>query len=267
MRLDWILPLLVPGLALAAQSSPKPRGLPRAAIVCRLEGQATLQDPSGAKRILALYDWLPRGAFVETGAAAKVVLVFAGGERFELAENTRAKVGAKNLHVDMGRAEKKDPLPMIPSMASSIVVSAKGKPGSITVRRLSPPEPWYTGFQPLMDAACLADGAVLSFQPREAGGRFQIQVLDAAGRSLHTESGQATRLTLAPGLLKPGVWYTWRVSASEPERGRPLEARFRTVEAKHAEVRARLQADVDKSSDPASKALLEAMDRWLGLAR
>jgi hypothetical protein len=156
---------------------------------------------------------------------------------------------------------------MIPSMARTTVASAKGKPGSITIRRPSPPEPWYTGFQPPVDGAVLADGAVLSFQPREAVGRFRIEVLDAAGRLLRAEEGEAARLALAPGLLKPGAWYTWRVSAVAPERGRPLEARFRTVEARHAEARARLQADVDKSSDPASKALLEAMDRWLGLAR
>jgi hypothetical protein len=261
--------LLIPALLVLHPGRPPANPAPaaKAAIVCKVEGKPTVQDSAKGKRDVALFDWLPAGARLQTGAGTRLVLVFANGARFALDENSSARVGPTGLEAAKGQVRKLDPAPMIPTMAQTAVAEARGKPGGITVRNARDRESWFTEVLPEDGGAVLADEAMLSFKPGDPGGRYQVQVIDAVEDVLFTGETEAEHLSLAPGVLKPGAWYNWRVTLVNPRRGKPMESTFRTVDELYAGIRTRLKADAERSGDPELKALLEAMDRWLGLKR
>lgn len=237
----------------------------RAAIVCRIQGKATLAVSGQALREIALYDWLPAGGRLETGPEATLSVVFASGERFEVEAGTVAVVEGRALRATRGRVSRLASLPMIPGMARSAAAEVRGRPGSVTIRRPGPPQPWWTSFRPAADGALLASAAELAFEPRAPGGRHTVEVFNAQGAVIHRATVEAGRLPLPGSLLRPGAWYAWRAVPEDAPDARPLEARFHTVQARHAAVRARLAEAAAKDAGSEAKALLKAMDAWLGL--
>lgn len=258
--------LLIPALLapLGAGALPAAPGA-RTAIVCRIQGKATLAAPGQPPRELALFDWLPAGSKLETGPDSKLSVVFAGGERFEVEAGAVAVVEGRALRATRGRVARLASLPMIPGMARSAAAEVRGRPGSVTIRRPGPPQPWWTSFRPAADGAVLASAAELAFEPREAGGRHAVEVFDAKGAVIHRAAAEGGRFPLPPDLLRPGAWYAWRAVPEGAPDARPLEARFHTIEARHAAVRARLAEAAAKDPAGEAAALLQAMDRWLGL--
>lgn len=260
-------PSVLPPVLLAFLAAPPGAAAPakRCAIVCQLQGRATMAAAGKPARDLALYDWLPPGGQLETTAGARLGLVFAGGERFEMEGEAAAVLEPRGLRAMRGAVARREPLPMIPDMARSARAEVRGRPGSVTVRRPGPPQPWWSAFHPAADGAALATEAVLGFVPVTPGGRHGIEVFDAQGEVIHRATVEGARLVLPPGLLRPGAWYAWRAVPEGTTEARPLEARFHTVEARHAEVRARLVEAAAKDRKGEATILLQAMDRWLGL--
>lgn len=247
--------LLVPALVAAAEPSP-------VALACDVEGTVTLRT-AGLPRPLARHAWLAKGAELQTGPGAKVLLVFKGGERWALEAHGRAVVTETGLRVLAGRATPLGTVPMIPSMATTRMAELGGRPGGVTVRGFPRSAPPFATLHPGEGGAVLASEPALEAVPRNPADRLRIELRTADGQRLHTCEPATHRVEVPARLLQPGTWYVWRVSRVDRVSEEPLQATFRTVRAEHAAVRERLRVQVQ--SDPGLKGLLEAMDRWLGL--
>ncbi|MDQ3281252.1 MAG: hypothetical protein M3Q69_07545 [Acidobacteriota bacterium] len=238
---------LVCSLAASAQP-PKP-----VAIVTLLSGSA-----SAAGRNVALFDWVPAGTTIEVAPKSRVVLAFADGRRFELAEKTKATINDRGVTATTGvkQLTSVSPFPAI----SAIPVTNDQRAAAIRVRGTK-----ISGLYPGAGAVSLADATVLRFTPDSAATRYHVEVEDESGNTVFQAETASPTVALSAGILKPGAHYYWYVRTVD--RNGPAargEADFATLGAEQMREREALKASI-ANDDPSALALLAEVDRSLGL--
>lgn len=225
---------------------------------CRTRRTATEQaSPVG------LLDRFPSGAVVETGDAARLVVVYLTGERFELGPSSSAAVGPAALEARSGAVRRLAPVPSRVALAPlSAGVDASRRAGAVRVRTAEG-LPMY----PSAGAAVTTAEAVLRFVAVPGAERYSVAVEDEAGNTVFSAQTGATRVVLPKDVLREGAVYFWRVRARGPGLlGTGREERFATLPADDArrweEARAALSA-----GDESLRALLGATASSLGLRR
>lgn len=232
------------------------------AIVYSLAGKASLAIPAADRRPLRLFDRLAVGTTLEVGSGSRLVLAFANGRRYELAEHSRATLGSKDLASRTGPVRS---LPTFPPLPRISPIAAKDRPGpragavrirSERIERLYPDH----------GVATLARATTLRFGLVEGAGKFRVEVQDRQGDVVFaTETGTSV-VNLPSGVLKPGTRYRWTVRTVE--RVGPVvtgNADFVTLPRQTAEAREALRRAVETTGDGASLVLLAEVDRNLGL--
>jgi len=258
-----IVPALCLGMSLIGAPEQAKAESP-AALICLLEGKATVAEPSRKVRELALFDWLPAGATVSTLEGARLVLIFSNGARWEMGARSQSRLEKAGLTAPKGEVRKLESVPMIPAMTQ---IKAGGKPGAFTVRGGDKTDA-FTALSPGEGEAVLAEDAGLRFQPPPQAGRFRIDIEDESGNSIFSAETLKPEIHVSAGILKPGSLYFWRVRTLDgPKPAVSAETSFKTVQESHAKIRAALKAESDRNPDPALLSLLAEMDRWLGLKR
>lgn len=251
---------LVAWALLLASVSPVPAEAP-VAVAVSLAGDVSVQaPPSSPPRALRRFDWLPAGAKIAVGPASTLVLAFADGSRRELLENARASVGAKGLVSTAGTVRDLSSLPPLPELPPLAADSGASRAGAVRIRGLR-----IAGLYPREGWSVRADAAVLRFDPVPAARRYRVSVEDETGATVLDAERDEPSLDVAPGTLKPGARYYWRVrtlSAAGP--GHRGEAEFTTLDAEGSARRARL-AEALRGEGAAGLALLAEIDRGLGL--
>ena len=253
--------LVACALLLASVSPASPEAAGPVAVVVSLAGEVSVHIPaSAAPRPLRRFDWLPPGAKIAVGPGSTVVLAFADGSRRELLENTRASVGAHGLVSTAGTARELLPLPPLPELSPLAADSGASRAGAVRIRGLR-----IVGLYPREGWSVRADAAVLLFDPVPSARRYRVSVEDEAGATVLDAEREGPRLDVAPGTLKPGARYYWRVrtlgAAGPGHRG---EAEFTTLDAEGAARRARL-AEALRREGAGGLGLLAEIDRGLGL--
>ena len=240
--------VVVVSSAVAAAEQPKP-----VAIVTLLSGTATASG-----RNIALFDWMPAGATIEVGAKSRLVLAFADGRRWELAEKTKVSVTERGITATTGvkQLASVSPLPAI----SAIPVSTDQRAAAIRVRGTK-----ISGLYPNGGAASLPDATVLRFTADGAATRYHVEVEDESGNTVFEAETASPTVALSAGILKPGEHYYWNVRTVD--RNGPAargEADFATLAADQVREREALKSSI-KDDDPSALALLAEVDRSLGL--
>lgn len=256
--LGSVLALLFCGAA-AAQEKSAQRPV---ALVYALSGEATLLAAAGGRRPLRLFDRLTVGEGVEVGKGARLALAFADGRRYELRERSTATLGPADLSARSGAVRS---LPAVPPLPRLLPIAEADRPGlragavRIRAERIE-------GLCPDQGAATLAGATLLRFEPVEGGGSYRVEVHDRQGNVIFAEETAEARVSVPAGLLQPGTRYDWTVRTVE--RAGPVakgEAGFFTLPARLAEKREALRKAVEASGDGDLRALLEEVDRSLGL--
>lgn len=240
--------VVVMSSAVAAAQQAKP-----AAIVTLVSGTATV-----AGRNVALFDWIPAGATIEVAQKSRVVLAFADGRRWELAEKTKATVSDRSVTAAAGvkQLASVSPLPAI----SAIPVSNEQRAAAIRVRGTK-----IAGLYPSGGAASLPDATVLRFTPDGAATRYHVEVEDESGNTVFQAETASPTVALSAGILKPGAHYYWYVRTVD--RNGPAargEGDFMTLDAAQVREREALKSSI-QADDPSALALLAEVDRSLGL--
>lgn len=261
IRLMFALYFGVTTVVCAAQEVPQP--MASAALVCLLEGSATVTKPGARSRDLALYDWLPEGSQVRTMKGARLILVFSTGERWELSGKALAKIGKSGLMKEQGDIRELERVPMIPSMAK-VNTTHEGRPGAFIVRNEETGV--FRSLYPTDGAKVLANAAELRFQSTLKGAKFRIEVEDESGKPVHFTETLESKVIIPSSILRSSSKYYWSVKCLDCKSS-ILSAKqaFETIPEDEAQIREQLKSMVDKKSDPCLKNLLAEMDRWLGL--
>jgi hypothetical protein len=191
--------------------------------------------------------------------------VFTGGERFALEKGSSAILTPNGLSSIQGVYHRLDPVPMIPSMSDISLQEVRGIPGGIIVRGDSAPISWISDLKPPDGGTALANEVILSFSARTQKGPFKLAVIDASGTTVYSRDGVSEAIKIGPGVLKPGMLYTWKISTTKDSPNNSNEATFTTVPEEYVVIRNRLLTEFNQRMDPDLKSMLEAMDRWLGL--
>lgn len=254
---------LLPALALLGSAAPSASD-EAAALVVSATGQLIVAGASGRdSRPLRVFDWIPAGAIVRSGAQSGAVLALASGRRYDVGSDTSVRVDPESLEVLAGRCREQGRVAPLPRLAA---LSAAARPGTragalrIRGRRIR-------DLYPAGEAAVPAEAAALRFSPLPGIARYTVEIDDEAGESVFRGETVDPVIAVPPGTLKPGARYQWLVrgaSAQGPARG---EAEFATLEANAAAARARLRTSLEGAEDAASLALLAEVDRGLGLLR
>jgi hypothetical protein len=236
------------------------------AIVCYLQGEATVQDGAGDEpEPLVLFDWLPAGTVVQTGALGRVILALAAnGSRFELGPATRAVVSAESIDAT-GQIRELPPVPFSPELPGLASPRHWGKQaGAIRLRGTAEP----VGLYPSHGATLLADQPVLLFPVVPETEKYRVEIEDEWGNNIFSVETRETRLDLSPGILKSGAFYYWRVRTIS--RTRPStyqEAIFATLGDDDVRRHNELRQQAAGSEDPGLLLLLAWLDMELGLRR
>lgn len=232
------------------------------ALIYVLAGEATLTLPTRERRPLRLFDRLPAGTVVEVGPGSRVALAFQNGRRFELRERSRATLGPADLTAPAGMVRS---LPAVPPLPRLLPIAEEEQPGMrhgavhIRAERIE-------GLYPSQGAAALATGATLRFELVEGGGSYRVEVQDSQGNVIFSEETAGESLNIPSGILQPGLRYHWTVRTVD--RAGPVargDADFVTLPSGLAAQREALRKAVEASEDGDLRALLEEVDRSLGL--
>ena len=239
----------------------------RAAIVCFLEGKTTILEP-GAKEIrdILLFDWLKPGAVIVADEAARVVVAFANGERYELRGKAKATVNPKGFSSVSGTITKIASAPVMPQIAA---LAGEAKPGSrLSGIRLRGAKREITDLYPGEGSAALADEAVLSFTPAAGAMKYRVEIEDEWGNNVFSVETNSPEVVISPGVLKPGANYYWTVRTVETNRPSTVsDAVFVTLAADQAKLRNSARDQALRAKDAAQLLLLSQLEIALGLRR
>jgi hypothetical protein len=253
-------------LAVVSPASPgQDRGAAQAvAVVSSLSGNAQLVGPADKKGALSLFDWVQAGAVIEVGAGSKVVLAFANGNRYALAEGTKATITASGPQPSAGSVSPLDPVPPLPHLAAiANTAQAGARSGAIRLRGSAE---HIRNLYPRSDTTTLPESTVLRFAPYEGATRYRVEVEDETGRTVFDAETQSSALAVPGGILQPGARYYWKVRTVE--RIGPsvrAESEFSTLGQEDIRRRTALRVALEKKGDVDSLALLAEIDRRLGL--
>lgn len=239
----------------------------KVAIVCFLQGKATVRTPGqGERKDLGLFDWINSGASVETGAGARLVIAFSNGSRYEIGEDARVVVEKDGCISQNGSVKKLAAVPVMPKMVS---LTADIKLGSrLGGIRLRSSKRTISNLYPNEGDAVLADQAVLSFDPLTGIEKYRVEIEDEQGRDLLSVETSIPRVVVSPGIITPGTRYYWQVRALEKNEPATVSyAAFATATDEEAEWRNSFKAQVGPSRDVANLLLLARIEMAIGLRR
>jgi hypothetical protein len=238
------------------------------AIVCLLSGDVfeTLDDK---RTQLRLFQRLKPGTVVETESAARLVLTFSSGARYELGEKASATVGRTALESRKGTVKT---LPSVPPAIDIAPIAKEEKQGTrlaaARIRTADASGRSISNLYPSNNAATLAQSASLRFDPVAGYQKYRVEVEDETGNAVFSVETASATVQVSPGVLRPGANYYFRVRTLDAEkpalRG---EAVFSTLSEDNAKKRAALKVLVDDTSDPSLLGLLAEFDRSVGLQR
>lgn len=242
-----------------------PLGAEDVAIATEVVGRcATRPGPGQPAREIALYDWVPSGAMVETTAGASLVLAFASGKRWRIGADASVTLAASGISTRRGPVDALPaypPIPRVEAPAPTARVGARSAAVRVRGQRVY-------ALYPRSPATLMSEDAVLSFQPVSGAHGYRVEVEDESGRSVFQAESRTTAVTVSPGLLRPGGRYFWRVRSvggvSPPARG---EAEFAVPSADLLEARRALEARLLADGAPEAPGVLAEVDRGLGLWR
>ncbi|MGH9888850.1 MAG: hypothetical protein ACREBE_25180 [bacterium] len=263
MRLRGIGVLVGAGLLAAASGfAASPADDEAVAVVASLAGHVSVRTGEKAAREAALFDWLPRGAIVETASGSRVLLAFANGKRFDLGAGARATLAQDGLAVQSGPVSSLPavpPLPRLATVAAGAVSDTTAGVVRIRGTRLS-------GLYPRAGTRVLHERATLRFAPVAGVERYRVDVEDEAGAPVFHAESDSGIVSIPPGMLKPSTHYYWRVRGLLAVGAAPRgEEEFETLDAGQAAGWTSLADVLRRSGDADSLALLSAVDRSLGL--
>jgi hypothetical protein len=257
---------LLPLLSLAAILSPAQTDRPVAgsaagsvAVVTRVEGSCQVRVATSTPRVLALFDWLDRGAVITPDKGAKVTLALLDGRRFEVTgEVTLQEDGLRGSEGSVRALEAVPALPRVVALAgpdvgrrsAAVRIRAAGQP-----LRLSPQN----------DDVTVHDHTVLRVQP-EDGRRIRVEVEDEKGSVLFVQQTTARRIEVPPGILEPGRRYWWSVRTLDAfGPSAHAAADFTTLGPEDRARRQALRGHLEPTDDPLTLAFLAEIDHRLGL--
>lgn len=270
--------MLVPGIliaviaaapAVATEEEAPGQGDP-VAIVCLIRGSVTVEAPGKSRRELELLDLLVPGAVIRTSSGGLMVVAFADGSRFEIAENARAVIEAETIAAEQ---EKVRELPKVPALAqlSPIVGDQRIGQRAATgrIRDDGTDEGGGLVLDPPSGARILADEATLAFKPLEGYHGYRLTVQEEnRGETVFDVEISAASVTIPPGILRPGATYYWVVRTLDSERP-PVRtgAVLSTLAPREDRARRALVEQIRTADDASLLVLLASIDRDLGLNR
>jgi hypothetical protein len=209
--------------------------------------------------VLALFDWLDRGAVITPDKGAKVTLALLDGRRFEVTgEVTLQEDGLRGSEGSVRALEAVPALPRVVALAgpdvgrrsAAVRIRAAGQP-----LRLSPQN----------DDVTVHDHTVLRVQP-EDGRRIRVEVEDEKGSVLFVQQTTARRIEVPPGILEPGRRYWWSVRTLDAfGPSAHAAADFTTLGPEDRARRQALRGHLEPTDDPLTLAFLAEIDHRLGL--
>jgi hypothetical protein len=250
------VPVLASMAAVAAAGNA--RDVP-AVLVYRVVGDARFTRPGEAPRPARPLEWLPERTRLEVEVGGLLSVVTVDGRRYDIRGRGSAVATATALISRRGDVRELPRLPPLPLTALRDEDHPGRAMGAIRVRadridRLCP-----------SGTLVRASDLTLSFEPVGAA-RYEIEIRDAAGRSVLRQEVADPRLGPPPGALEPGARYRWTVrSLGGPERRG--EGHFVTLPRELEGRRAVLQAAIQASDEPSVVALGAGVDERLGLLR
>jgi len=259
-------------LVLAAAAAPllataeSAAGPPEVAIVCRVEGEATLRPASGAPpEPLALLRRLLPGARLTVAPRSAVTLVFFDGRRYALEAEARAQVEADGLRIETGRVRRLASVPEVVDLAPLLRDGAPRSRAAAVRIRGEASAAALQGLAPREGAAVLRGAAVLSFLPAPGIESYRVAVEDESGRVVFSTDAGTARVRVPADRLRPAAVYTWRVEPGAPPRpAMRAEAVFVTLSEETERRRAALAAA--SAGQPDLARLLAEVDRCLELS-
>jgi hypothetical protein len=258
-----IAALLCIGSPCHAAWSQETRAQPLAGLISDLLGEASILSPGeqSAKKA-SRFDAIVPGATLEVGENARVVIVLAGGRRFELGAKARATITAAELASTSGPISELSRLPSLPKLAALDDSRPQGPPGGVRVR-----SDVVSGLSP-SHAVLSMEPTTLRFDPVKGASRYSVEVEDEAGRRVVGGETSAPEFVVAPGVLQPGATYYWRVQTVDKvgaaARG---SSRFTTLSTEQMQSRDALRRTLSSQGGADSLAFLAEVDRRLGLVQ
>jgi hypothetical protein len=242
---------------------------PPVALVCRVEGKATLRSAPGAPpEPLALRRRLPLGAILTIAPRSTVVVVFFDGQRYALEPEARAAIEPAGLRAEAGRVRRLASVPEVVDLAPLLRDgAARRRASAVRIRGTTRSEGAVSGLVPRDGAPVRRAAVTLSFTPLPEVEVYHLVVEDETGRAVFTKDVQAPRIQIPPGLPRPETLYYWWVEPKVPPhpemRG---EAVFNTLNEKEERARDALASAAGRSADLDLALLLAEVDRVLGLS-
>jgi hypothetical protein len=236
---------------------------PAAGVLESVSGTATVTYPDRHSARAQVFDWLTPGTLIQTGPAARVLIVLENGQRYELSKSSRARLEKGSLHRIAGNLRPLPALAAMPKLAAIADTLSTTRGGVVRIRG-----PKLKHCYPVANAAILSSRPVLTFEPIPAVTSYLIEIENDEGTVIHRTQSSGTPVTLAAGILKPGSKYYWEVRGVVSEADGPqCGAGFSVLPLEDETRRAALETAVRKAGDPDSLALLAEIDRRLGLLR
>ena len=233
---------------------------PTAALVSDVTGSASIETAPRKNVRIARFDAIAAGAVIEVGPNSQVVLVLAGGKRFELGSGARATISADRLTKQSGPLTELASLPPLPRIPALDTSRPKGPAGGIRLRG-----PRISGLRP-SDAVTIATGTRLRFAPVAGASQYGIEIENSSGRRVFGVETTAADVMVPEGVLEPGVAYQWTVRTLDlsgaTARG---VSQFRTLSSEDERHREALRRSLGAEGGGRALALLAAVDQRLGL--
>ena len=243
-------------LLIAAQAAAVQTAAPSVALVTEVKGDVRL---AGGKP-LARLTWLAEGARVETAKDAHAIVVFWNGERWRIDSGSRARIldaGVIRMSGGVQQLESFPPLPHLPPIAPASARSSTY--GAVRLRG-----GYWALLYPRSGTRSLLASSTLTFEPRQSGGPYRVEVIDPSGAIIFETETRETRVTVPAERLKPGTRYTWMVRLPSTPGVDAGAGEFTTLDRETEAARRAFHA-AHTTRDAATLAMLAEIDLALGL--
>ena len=233
------------------------------AIVYEMTGEALRIEPGHSRLAVNLYDRLPAGTTLELSPSSRLALAFMTGKRYEISGQAHATLGKGDLGAHSGGVRSLPSVPVLPRLAPIAEDDHPGpKAGAVRIRSET-----ISGLHPDRGITTLASAIRLRFDPVPATLKYQVQIVDQAGKVVFSVETQAAEVRVPPDLIAPGGTYRWTVQTRDrPGAVARGEATLVTLDADQARAREELQLWMKSSGTADDLGLLEGVDRALGLS-
>ena len=245
-----LLLLLARAEALAPQTVSQP-----VAIVSSIEGGAWIQAKAGARKPLALYDWISADAMVEVADVGRLELILIDGRRYRLNGGAGATVSSTSLSPLRGSVTQESAMPKLVALAP-IAGSAPRAAGAVRIRGRT-----IANMNPCDSVRTLRDATVLRFDPVAGVSRYEIEVRAAGDEEVFAGTATEPMLAVPAGVLAAGSEYFWFVRTQGVDPPAQSESRFTTLDGDAESARRTFASELD----PSAGGLLGGIDVHLGL--